>query len=144
MSNAGDQSAPSGNGGKGKQRSDAPLDRVLRALNHPIRRRMLRTLVDEKGSASTLAKKLQVNLGVASYHLNEVLAKECDLVELVESVPKRGAIEKVYRLKLQTLAEGEGVQIDNSRGASRTISLEERFIAAIATMDANAFEPPDS
>lgn len=139
MINAGKSSAPSGNGGSDKGRPNAPLDRVLRALNHPARRRMLRALVDETGSASTLAKKLQLNLGVASYHLNQVLAKECEIVELVESIPRRGAIEKFYRLRFQALTEGDPVQGRDAEGGPRMMSLEECFIVAVAAMDADAF-----
>jgi DNA-binding transcriptional ArsR family regulator len=75
------------------------LDHVLRALNHPLRRRILRVLVDDARSANSLAKEFRVSLGVASYHLNTVLARECEIVELVDSVQKRGALEKFYRLK---------------------------------------------
>jgi hypothetical protein len=92
-------------------------------------------LVDEDGSASTLAKKLQLNLGVASYHLNQVLAKECGLVELIDSVPRRGAIEKVYGLKLRTpTKKGQG-----QGSGLRMMSSEECFIVAVAAMDADAF-----
>ena len=71
-------STPSGEGGSSRKRLDAPLDRVLRALGHPLRRRILRALVDGNGSASTLSKEFRVSLGTVSYHLNQILAKECD------------------------------------------------------------------
>lgn len=79
-------------------RQPIPFDRVLRALNHPIRRRILAALVHENGSAKTLAKAFHEPLGVVSYHLNEVLARECDVVELVDVVPRRGAKERIYAL----------------------------------------------
>lgn len=140
MIDAEQSSASSGNGGAGGRRADTPLDRVLRALNHPIRRRILRALVDEAGSAKTLSRKLQLNLGITSYHLNRVLAKECGLVELVDSVPRRGAVEKVYGLKFQALTEGDPVHGDGVQPGSRVMSLEECFIVAVAAMDADAFE----
>lgn len=140
MIDAGEAAAPAGNGGEDKRRPDAPLDRVLRALNHPVRRRILRALVDGSGSASTLSKKLKMNLGLVSYHLNQVLAKECGVVELVDSVPRRGAIEKFYRLRFQTLTDGDPVQDRDAADGTRRMSLEECFIVAVAAMDANALE----
>ncbi len=75
------------------------LDRVLRALNHPLRRRILFELSQRPASASSLADLLTEDLWTISYHLSRVLAKGCDVVEVVEAVQRRGALEKVYGLK---------------------------------------------
>lgn len=75
-----------------------PLDRILRALNHPIRRQILTQLSQGPASASVLAKHFDEELGIVSYHLNQVLARDCEVVELVDAVPKRGALEKIYGL----------------------------------------------
>ncbi len=74
------------------------VDRVLRALNHPVRRRILQELSEGPASASTLAKRFDAELGMVSYHLNQVLAKECGVVELVDTIARRGALEKIYGL----------------------------------------------
>ncbi|HEU5064066.1 MAG TPA: winged helix-turn-helix domain-containing protein [Solirubrobacterales bacterium] len=132
--------APSGNGGRGKGRPRAPLDRVLRALNHPVRRRIMRALVDGEASASALSRQLGIDLGVISYHLNQVLARECDVVELTRTVPRRGALEKFYRLRFQALTEGDSIQTAARPDGSRAMSLEECFIVAVAAMEADAFE----
>jgi DNA-binding transcriptional ArsR family regulator len=76
----------------------SPLDRVLKALNHPLRRRILRELSRGPASASSLAKVFDEEVGAVSYHLNQVLAKECGVVRLVEEVARRGALEKVWGL----------------------------------------------
>jgi DNA-binding transcriptional ArsR family regulator len=82
-------------------REDA-LDRVLKALNHPVRRRILQQLSEGPASASTLAKRFDEELGMVSYHLNQVLARECGVVELVDTIARRGALEKVYGLNPKT------------------------------------------
>ncbi len=74
------------------------LDRILRALNHPLRRRILRALAERPGSASTLAEEFDAELSNVSYHLNRVLAGSCEAIELVETIPRRGSLEKIYRL----------------------------------------------
>ena len=115
-----------------------PLDRVLRALNHPIRRRILRALVDGTGSATTISQKTGMELSLVSYHLSQVLAKECDIVELVDTVPKRGALEKFYRLKFHGLSEADPGE-NGRQSAARQMSFEECLILAVSAMDADVF-----
>jgi len=79
--------------------SDRDLDLVLRALSHPLRRRILRALVVEARSASDLSNEFGMALGVVSYHLNTVLDRECEVVDLADSVQRRGALKKFYCLK---------------------------------------------
>jgi DNA-binding transcriptional ArsR family regulator len=117
----------------------APLDRVLRALNHPVRRRILRALVDGTGSATTISQKTGMELSVVSYHLSQVLAKECDIVELVDTVPRRGAVEKFYRLKFHALSGADPGDEGSEQPSSRRMSFEECFIVAVSAMDADAF-----
>jgi DNA-binding transcriptional ArsR family regulator len=117
----------------------APLDRVLRALNHPVRRRIMRVLVDGAGSATTISQEIGMDLGVVSYHLSQVLAKDCGIVELVDSVPRRGAIEKFYRLKFHALSEADPAGEGEVEPSSRRMSFEECLIVAVAAMDADAF-----
>jgi DNA-binding transcriptional ArsR family regulator len=123
----------------GSTKSGAPLDRVLRALSHPIRRRIMRALVDDSGSATTIAQKTGMELSVVSYHLSQVLAKECDIVEIVDTVPRRGAVEKFYRLKFHALSGAEVGADGEETSPSRRMSFEECLIVAVAAMDAGAF-----
>lgn len=124
--------------GPGTLPDNAPLDRVLRALNHPVRRRILRALVDGSGSATTIAQKTGMEVSMVSYHLSQVLAKECDIVELVDTVPRRGAVEKFYRLKFHALSGADPGE-ENGEQSSRRMSFEECFIVAVSAMDADAF-----
>jgi DNA-binding transcriptional ArsR family regulator len=87
-----------------KSKRDEPLERLLRALGHPLRRGILGALEEGEGSASSLALKLGAPLSNTSYHLNRVLADDCQVVELVDSIPRRGAEEKVYRLNNSVIA----------------------------------------
>jgi DNA-binding transcriptional ArsR family regulator len=104
MSASGSASKVAVRNGRSRKTGDTPLDRALHALNHPIRRRILRELSCGEGSAKTLARAMGMELGVVSYHLNQVLARECDVVEMTDSVPRRGAVEKFYRLRGEMLA----------------------------------------
>jgi DNA-binding transcriptional ArsR family regulator len=92
------------------------LDRTLKALNHPIRRRILRELVEEPCSASMLSRRFRLDLGVVSYHLNKVLAKQCKVVELVDTVQRRGSVEKYYLLRLDAPSDLPRAGEPGSRG----------------------------
>lgn len=127
-----------GNGANGR-RGDSALDRVLHALGHPMRRQILRSLVRRNGSASSISKELELDLSVVSYHLNQVLAKECGVVELVEAIEKRGALEKIYGLKFEALGGGDPLRRAEPDDAIRPMSVEECFIVAVAAMEEAPF-----
>ncbi len=139
-----DAAAPVGNGSAGR-RSDSPLDRVLHALGHPVRRQILRSLVRRDGSASAISKELELDLSVVSYHLNQVLARECGVVELVEAVERRGALEKIYALKFEALGGGDPFRRLEPEEGVRPMSVEECFIVAVSAMEEAPFgDPPGS
>jgi hypothetical protein len=79
----------------------------------------LRELTDSPNSASKIAKTLRMDLGVVSYHLNQVLAKQCGVVELVDTIPRRGSVEKIYELKIATPSDlpdaGEPGSLDEAQ-----------------------------
>lgn len=136
--------AVNGNG-SGSRRGDSPLDRVLHALGHPVRRQILRSLVRREGSASAISKELELDLSVVSYHLNQVLARECGVVELVEAVERRGALEKIYALKFAALGGGDPFRRLEPDEGIRPMSVEECFIVAVSAMEEAPFgDPPGS
>lgn len=130
--------AANGNGSGGR-RGDSPLDRVLHALGHPVRRQILRSLVRRDGSASAISKELDLDLSVVSYHLNQVLARECGVVELVEAVERRGALEKIYALKFAALGGGDPFRRLEPDEGIRPMSVEECFIVAVSAMEEAPF-----
>ena len=107
------------------------IDRVLSALNHPVRRGILRELIGGPNSASKLAKGFEVDLGIVSYHLNQVLAKQCKVVELVDTVPRRGSVEKIYEPRLELPADLPDPGAPGSREeALWTMTLAARLLEA--------------
>lgn len=69
---------------------------LLVCLRHPLRKRLLRLYVEEKGPLSPreLADCTKRHLSGVSYHVRE-LAKY-GAVELVDERPRRGAVEHFY------------------------------------------------
>lgn len=121
-------------------RGDSPLDRILHSLSHPVRRRILRSLADHPGSASSLAAEFEMHLSPVSYHLNRVLAEDCNVVDLVEMIPRRGSVEKLYTLKGEVWAGGStGTSPRAERGPPRAMAPGECFLEAVEALDADTF-----
>jgi DNA-binding transcriptional ArsR family regulator len=70
--------------------------RWIAALNHPLRRHILRILGEtEIASATEIARQAELRLGNVAYHV-KVLA-DLEVLELVHQRKVRGAFEKFYR-----------------------------------------------
>ncbi len=78
--------------------------RWIAALNHPLRRHILRILRETKlASATEIARQKELRLGNVAYHV-KVLA-DLEVLELVHRRQVRGAFEKFYRA---AAANGDG------------------------------------
>jgi DNA-binding transcriptional ArsR family regulator len=81
--------------GKRSQRA-ADLDRrLVKALSHPLRMQLLSLLDGNVASPVELATRLGEPIGNVSYHIR--MLAELELIELVSTTPRRGAIEHHYR-----------------------------------------------
>ena len=87
--------------GEGKKRSET----IFNALKHPLRVRILEVLNEGPRSPSQFVEEglipkesfnsYQKALSLASYHFRELEKEGC--LEMIESIPRRGAVEHVYR-----------------------------------------------
>ena len=83
------------------KKTDAALDqRLIKALAHPLRERILQALNENVASPAQLARALDEPLGNVSYHVKILL--ECEAIELVRTAPVRGAIEHFYRATMRS------------------------------------------
>jgi DNA-binding transcriptional ArsR family regulator len=78
-----------------KPHHDISDERVVRALTHPLRVRILALLEDRTASPSELAAELSAPLGTVSYHVRTLV--RLGLLQLVGRKQRRGAIEHYYR-----------------------------------------------
>lgn len=82
--------------------SDAPIERVddprlVRALSHPLRVRVLAILDERTSSATEIARMLRADLGSVAYHVRKL--HEMGLLTLEREVQVRGALQRFYRAK---------------------------------------------
>jgi DNA-binding transcriptional ArsR family regulator len=82
-----------------KPQSDISDPRVIKALTHPLRVEILRSLEDRVASPSELADEIGAPLGNVSYHVRQLHA--LGLIKLVKKTPRRGAIEHHYKALAQ-------------------------------------------
>jgi DNA-binding transcriptional ArsR family regulator len=70
--------------------------RLVKAVSHPLRVEVLEAIVCEGEISPTLvATKLEQDLGKVSYHVN--VLKDCEVIELAKTRPRRGALEHFFR-----------------------------------------------
>ena len=73
--------------------------RLVKAIGHPLRARLLVILNERVASPNELAKETGEPLGNVSYHVR--LLADLDCVELVRTEPRRGAVEHYYRATMR-------------------------------------------
>lgn len=78
-------------------RTDEPVidQRVMRALSHPLRQRILRVLNERVASPNEIAGQLGERLGKVSYHIR--ILRDNGAIELVRTRQVRGAVQHFYR-----------------------------------------------
>jgi DNA-binding transcriptional ArsR family regulator len=69
--------------------------RLAKALSNDVRARALELLAGEATSPKLIAAELGVDLRRVAYHVR--VLKKLGCIELVETLPRRGAVEHVYR-----------------------------------------------
>ena len=81
---------------QGRETSSRSVDqRVIKALGHPLRVEILAILNDRMASPNELSKELEEGLSQVSYHIK--VLKDFDMIHMVKTEPRRGAVEHYYR-----------------------------------------------
>jgi DNA-binding transcriptional ArsR family regulator len=97
-----------------RERTDgAATSDVAKALSHPLRLHILQKLNEGVASPKALSHALGEPLALVSYHVKILAQLNC--IELVETVPRRGAIEHFYRpLRRAELSSTEWAELPAS------------------------------
>jgi DNA-binding transcriptional ArsR family regulator len=79
---------------------DSPESLLFVALGHPMRRMILREMVDEESlSPREVSYRIKKPLASTSYHVR-ILAK-CEAIRLVDTKPVRGSMQHFYRFAIE-------------------------------------------
>jgi DNA-binding transcriptional ArsR family regulator len=79
-----------------KPHADITDTETVKALSHPLRVQILRLLEEKDGSPVEIATELGLPVNRVSYHMRQLA--RFDLIKLVKTTPRRGAVEHHYRL----------------------------------------------
>src|SRR5918997_6660421 len=120
--------------------ADAAAADVAKALSHPLRVRILQKLNEGVASPKALAAVLDEPLSLVSYHVKILAQLEC--IELVETVPRRGALEHFYRpLRRAELSSAEWAHLPRSARESLSgLVFGEVMKAASLAINAGTFD----
>jgi DNA-binding transcriptional ArsR family regulator len=88
-----------------KQITEIDDPRLVKAMAHPLRIHILRILQERVASPRELAEELGGSLPNISYHVQFLL--RLDLLELVDTKQRRGAIEHYYRARSRLRVTGK-------------------------------------
>jgi DNA-binding transcriptional ArsR family regulator len=87
----------------------APIDitdpRVIKALAHPLRLRILSILDGRVASPSEIAEELGTPLSNTSYHVRQLA--DLGFLKLVDRAVRRGAVEHYYSATVRPTVDGE-------------------------------------
>jgi DNA-binding transcriptional ArsR family regulator len=116
---------------------------LLKALAHPLRARILELIVErEEASPVELARELDQPLATVSHHTRVLRDLRC--IELVRTVPRRGAVEHFYRaVALPFLSENHWAQLPVVLRRGLTAQLFRRVFTEASEAGAEGgFDPP--
>jgi len=80
-----------------KPHADITDTETVKALSHPLRVQILRLLEEKDLSPVEIATELGLPVNRVSYHMRQLA--RFDLIKLVKTTPRRGAVEHHYRLQ---------------------------------------------
>jgi len=80
-----------------KPHADITDTETVKALSHPLRVQILRLLEEKDMSPVEISSALGLPVNRVSYHMRQLA--RFDLIKLVKTTPRRGAVEHHYRLQ---------------------------------------------
>ncbi len=127
-----------------KDPATEPIDqRLVHALAHPLRVRILEVLSDHVASPNLLAGRLETRLGDVAYHTRALDRYGC--LELVDTVQRRGATEHFYKATPEAFVGGpHWRKVPRAlRGGVSAATLQTFLDKAIAALEAGTLDGHD-
>jgi DNA-binding transcriptional ArsR family regulator len=120
--------------------SAKPLSRQMgEVLTHPLRYKCLILLTEKVASPAELARDLGVDVSDLSYHVR--VLRECNAIELVESIPGPTAVQHFYRAAHRAELDDEAylrMTIDERIAAGR-VTAQMIFADVASSMETGVF-----
>jgi DNA-binding transcriptional ArsR family regulator len=118
--------------------------RVMKAIAHPLRHRILAILNERVASPKELSDELGERLPNVSYHVKTL--DELGAIELVDTQPRRGAVEHYYRALMRPFFSDESwaqLPISTRRSVFES-NLRHIFRDVGSALEGNGFDDPQT
>jgi DNA-binding transcriptional ArsR family regulator len=126
---------------KAKKKAKLTLkERLLKAMAHPLRVRILAYMNDRPWSPSELSDELVEGLSQISYHVK--VLKDFELIEMTKTEPRRGAVEHYYRA-IERVFMPSGITKQFPKSAQRGMymdTLEDANMDLMASIKSGRFD----
>lgn len=120
--------------------SAKPLSRQMgEVLTHPLRYKCLILLTEKVASPAELARDLGVDVSDLSYHIR--VLRECNAIELVDSIPGPTAVQHFYRAAYRAELDDEAylrMTLDERIAAGR-VTAQMIFADVASSMETGVF-----
>jgi DNA-binding transcriptional ArsR family regulator len=127
-----------------KPYADITDTETVKALSHPLRIQILRLLEERDMSPVEISNALGLPVNRVSYHMRQLA--RFDLVKLVKTTPRRGAVEHHYRLqsrpRISDRAWGQVPEI--VKQAMSGAAVEQILVHVHSNAAAGGFDRPDA
>ena len=100
---------------------------VLKALNHPVRRKVMAALDEGVASPKELAGQLGLTIPNVSYHVG--ILRNLGLIKVVRETPRRGAVERHYKATARSLSVRQVLDWVLASDQARPRGWEARVVA---------------
>lgn len=125
---------------KAKAKAEMGIDqRLVKALAHPLRVEILMILNEQMASPSELSKELEEGLSQVSYHVK--VLKDFGCIELVDTEPRRGAVEHYYRANTRAFLSDTDYQFlpDSMKPGATAAVLRMMMDDVVGAMEGGTF-----
>ncbi len=114
--------------------------RFATALGHPLRVHILGVIAQRKLSPVEVARECDLSTSEVAYHFK--VLRECDAIELVEEVPRRGAVEHIHRGTERALFDdAEWKRMPKSiQGGATAVTLSDLSENMFGALEAGTFD----
>lgn len=127
-----------------KPHADITDTETVKALSHPLRVQILRLLEERDMSPVEIATALGLPVNRVSYHMRQLA--RFDLIKLVKTTPRRGAVEHHYRLQARPrISDKAWGQVPEIVKQAMTGAAVEQILEHVHTSAARGgFDRPDA
>jgi DNA-binding transcriptional ArsR family regulator len=114
-----------------KPRTESKPQRLLKAVGHPVRAKAFNVLMNEAASPKQISLLTGEEIHTVAYHVK--VLEELEVIELVDTAPRRGATEHYYRATTKpNFSDEEWAKFDRNEREAVSLAAFQLIMADFA------------